>query len=200
MKKALIVVTSHNKLGNTGRQTGYYLPEVTHPYFKLKEAGFEVDFVSPKGGKAPMDESSKDLEDPENRRFLEDPSLLKRLENTLAPAEIRASDYLAVLFAGGHGTMWDFPQDEWLSKIAATVYEQGGVVAAVCHGPAALINIRLANGRFLVDGKAVTGFSNDEEDAVKLSQLMPFLLESKLIERGARYSKAPLWQENVIVR
>ncbi len=190
-KKALIIVTSHDKLGNTGQQTGYYLPEVTHPYLELTKAGFEVEIVSPRGGKAPMDERS--------REPIADRELESKLDRTLAPSEIRAEEFSAILFAGGHGTMWDFPQDERLAAIAAAIYERGGVVAAVCHGPAALVGIRLSNGKFLVDGKSVTGFSNAEEDAAGLTDVMPFLLESKLVERGASYSKAPLWQNHVVV-
>src|SRR5574337_780722 len=138
MKKALIAVTSHDTLGNTGKKTGYHLAEVTHPFFKLKEANIEVDFVSPKGGKAPMDEKSRDTNDPENKKFLADPNLIGKLDNTLKPKDINPKEYAAIVFAGGHGTMWDFPNDKELHQLIAAIYENGGVVAAVCHGPAAL--------------------------------------------------------------
>jgi putative intracellular protease/amidase len=202
-KKVLIVVTSHEPLGNTGRKTGYYLPEVAHPFLALIDRGFsadEIDIVSPQGGRAPMDPNSRDLSDPKNKRFLEEPAFAAKLEHTLRPADIRPADYSAIIFAGGHGTMWDFPQAEELLGIAAAIYEQQNhVVAAVCHGPAALVNLKLSDGRYLVAGKAVAGFSNDEEAAVGLTEVVPFLLESKLIERGALYEKAPLWQPKVVV-
>lgn len=198
-KKALIVVTSHNKMGLTGEVTGYYLSEVSHPVAQLEKSGISVDIVSPKGGSAPMDPNSRDLSDPVNNSFLERDDLVNKIKNTLRPEDINPDDYHAILYAGGHGTMWDFPGNNELAKIARQIYENGGVVAAVCHGPAALVNIRLENGRYLVDGKHVTSFSNAEEKEAKLSEVMPFLLESKLIDRGANYSKADLWQKHVIV-
>lgn len=199
MKKALIVVTSHNQLGNTGRATGYYLSEVTPPYFALAEAGVDVTFVSPKGGKAPMDEKSRDLSDSQNRKFMENPALVAKLENTLSPDQVKASDYDAIFFAGGHGTMWDFPDNEKLAQITAAIYEKGGVAGAVCHGPAALVNVKLSNGQFLVAGKMVSAFTNEEEEAVEATKIVPFLLETKLIERGAKVTKAANFQSHVVV-
>lgn len=197
--KVLIVVTSHEKMGNTGKKTGYYLSEVTHPFFKLEKAGCAIDIASPKGGKAPMDESSRKLSDKENKKFLETPSLLAKLNNTKLLASIDPKEYSAVLFAGGHGTMWDFPLNTDINRISRSIYENGGVVAAVCHGPAALVNITLSGGKHLIDGKTLTAFSNDEEEKAGLREVMPFLLESKLIERGADFKKAGLWAKNVIV-
>ncbi|MEK6681572.1 MAG: DJ-1/PfpI family protein [Nitrospirota bacterium] len=197
MKKVLFVVTNHDKLGNTGKQTGFYLPEVSHPHKVLTEKGFEIDFVSPKGGKAPMD--GVDLNDPINKSFLNNKSYVAKVENTLAPNQVNPADYAAIFYAGGHGTMWDFPDNEKIAKIASAVYENGGVVAAVCHGPAGLVNIKLSNGKYLVDGKTVSSFTNEEEKAVGLANVVPFLLESMLIERGARHTKAPLWQSHVEV-
>ncbi len=197
MKKILFVVTSHGKLGNTGRQTGFYLAEVSHPHKVLTEKGFEIDFVSPKGGKAPMD--GVDINDTINKSFLDNKSYVAKLENTLTPDQINPTDYVAIFYAGGHGTMWDFTDNEKIAKIASAVYENGGVVAAVCHGPAGLVNIKLSNGKYLVDGKTVSSFTNEEEKAVGLANVVPFLLESMLIERGARHTKAPLWQSHVEV-
>jgi putative intracellular protease/amidase len=197
--KVLIVVTSHNLLGTTGRLTGYYLPEVSHPYFELENAGFQVDIASPKGGKAPMDESSRDLTDLENKTFLERNELIYKIENTIPLSKIKAADYRAILFAGGHGTMWDFADNEDIAKISASIYDQGGVVAAICHGSAALINIKLSNGKYLVAHQQVTGFSNEEEEAAGLTQVMPFLLETALIKSGGFYTQAPLWQSHVEV-
>ena len=203
MSKVLIAVTSHGSLGETGRETGYYLPEVSHPFFALLQQGLtidQIDIVSPKGGRAPMDPNSYKLDDPLNRQFVERPELFTKVENTLHPSEIVASDYRAILFAGGHGTMWDFPEAADLLAIARAIYEQqNGVVAAVCHGPAALVNLRLSNGEYLVQGRRVAAFTNEEEAAVGLANVVPFLLESLLIERGAQHQKAPLWQQNVVV-
>jgi len=201
-KKVLIAVTSHDTLGNTGRKTGYYLPEVSHPFFALLEHGFtieQIDIVSPQGGKAPVDASSVDLTDPINKRFLDQAELVAKLDHTLRPADVRPSDYSAILFAGGHGVMWDFPDATNLQAIAVAIYEQEGVVAAVCHGPAALVNLQLSNGAYLVAGKTVAAFTDDEEAAAGLTNVVPFLLESTLVARGAKHQKAALWQENVAV-
>ena len=197
MKKILFVVTSHDKLGNTGKETGFYLAEVSHPHKVLTEKGFEIDFVSPKGGKAPMD--GVDINDTINKSFLDNKSYVAKVENTLTPDQINPTDYAAIFYAGGHGTMWDFPDNEKIAKIASTIYQNDGVVAAVCHGPAGLVNIKLSNGEYLVNGKTVASFTNEEEKAVGLNNVVPFLLESKLIERGARHTKAPLWQSHVEV-
>ncbi len=197
-KKVLIVLTSHNQMGSTGVETGYYLPEVSHPLAELEKREISVDIVSPKGGLAPMDPNSRNLSDPINKAFLARSDLVAKIENTLKPAEINSNEYSAILYAGGHGTMWDFPENVELANIASQIYESGGIVAAVCHGPAALVNIKLSDGRYLVEGKKLTGFSNAEEEAAKLTNVMPFLLESKLVERGGVYSKASLWQEHVV--
>ena len=157
-KKVLIVVTSHNQMGTTGESTGYYLPEVSHPVAQLEERGIAIDIVSPKGGNAPMDPNSRDLSDPVNKSFLERSDLVTKIENTLRPQGVNPKEYAAILYAGGHGTMWDFPENNDLAKIAAEIYDGGGIVAAVCHGPAALVNIKLKNGRYLVDGKKADRF------------------------------------------
>jgi putative intracellular protease/amidase len=197
MSRVLFVVTSHDTLGETGQETGFYLAEVTHPYAAFEQAGIEVDFVSPKGGKAPM--IGVDLSDLLNKEFLENPTKMAKVENTLTPAVIDPSQYNAIFYAGGHGTMWDFPHQKVLDKIAASIYDQGGVVGAVCHGPSGLINIQLADDSYLVAGKKVAAFTNDEEVAVKLNEVIPFFLSEKLTERGAIHSKAGNWQANVEV-
>ena len=198
-KKALIVVTSHSEKGSTGEKTGWYLSEVSHVYFPLVAAGFTVDFASPNGGAAPLDESSRDLKDAENKRFVEDPHLMARMRETARVADVDPRTYKVVHFAGGHGTMWDFAQTPAVGALAAGVYDNGGVVSAVCHGPAALVNARLANGKYLVEGKDLTVFSDAEEAAVGLTKVVPFLLESTLRDRGARTHAAGLWQEKVSV-
>jgi putative intracellular protease/amidase len=195
--RVLFVLTSHDTLGETGQETGFYLPEVTHPYVAFEEAGIEVDFVSPKGGKAPM--IGVDLTDPLNKEFLENPAKMAKVENTLKPEAIDPGKYNAIFYAGGHGTMWDFPHQETLDKVAAAIYEQGGVVGAVCHGPAGLVNIKLSDGSYLVAGKNVAAFTNEEEVAVKLNEVIPFFLEKTLTERGATHTKAENFQTHVQV-
>ena len=195
-QKILIVLTSHDKLGTTGRKTGAYLGEVTHPYEEFQKAGFEVDFVSPRGGAAPLD--GVNLEDPINQKWMNDATFKQKIASTLEPNQINPSSYAAIFFAGGHGTMFDFPQDSRLAQITAQIYEASGVVGAVCHGPSGLVNVKLSNGAYLVSGKRVSSFSNTEEDAVKLTDQMPFLLESKLIERGGLYSKAPNFEAHSV--
>ncbi|MEG4271127.1 MULTISPECIES: type 1 glutamine amidotransferase domain-containing protein [unclassified Microcoleus] len=195
-QKVLIVLTSHDTLGDTGKETGFYLAEVTHPLDAFTQAGLAVDFVSPKGGKAPM--VGVDLEDPLNKAFLDDSEQVFRVENTLNPAQIDSAEYSAIFYAGGHGTMWDFADNQELAEIAAAIYEAGGVVGAVCHGPAGLVNIKLSDGEYLVANKTVAAFTNEEEAAVGLTGIVPFLLESKLIERGANFTKVPNFQAHVV--
>ena len=192
-----IVLTNHGELGNTGKPTGFYLSEASHPYYVFKDAGFLVDFISPQGGLAPMD--GVDTKDPINAAFLSDPELVSKTKSTLPISQVIPDRYDALFFAGGHGTMWDFPDDAPLQKLTTAVYERGGVVAAVCHGPAALVNVKLSNGEFLVAGKEVSAFTNDEESAVKLEKVVPFALESKLRARGARFIKADNFKEKVAV-
>lgn len=193
-KKILFVVTSHDQKGATGEPTGYYLGEVTHPWEVLYQAGYPIDFVSPKGGKAPVD--GFDLSDAVNKKFW-DSEYRNKIENTMKPQQVNPSDYVAIYYAGGHGTVWDLPQNEAIANIASKIYENGGIVGAVCHGPAGIVNIRLGNGKYLVDGKKVNGFTNAEEIAVKLDKVVPFLLEDKLIERGGKFEKSGLWQPHV---
>ena len=196
-KKVLVVLTSHDKLANTGKETGFYMSEVSHPVAVLEQAGLTVEYVSPKGGKAPA--IGIDLNDPITKAFVEDPAKIDRIDQTFSPDRINPADYSAIFFAGGHGTMWDFAENIALAKIAATIYEQGGIVSAVCHGSAALINIKLADGSYLIAGKTVAGFTNEEEVAVGLSEVVPFLLESALVERGAIHTKAEKFQPHVVV-
>ena len=197
MKKILFVVTSHDQLGNTGRKTGFYLPEVVHPYMVLSEKGFTIDIASPNGGKAPVD--GIDQADDVSKAFLADKKYSKQIEETLKLDQLNAADYAAIFLAGGHGTMWDFPDNARLADLIKSIYESGGVVAAVCHGPSGLVNVKLSNGKYLVAGKKVSAFTNEEETETKLSNVVPFLLESKLEERGANFNKAKNWQPIVVV-
>lgn len=194
--KVLFVVTSQQKMDRTGEPTGFHFSEVTHPWDVLVSAGYEIDFVSPKGGKAPV--VAFDLTDAINKKFWDDKTYRNKVENTRRPSEINPSDYVAVHFAGGHGTMWDFPENETIARIAADIYQKNGVVSAVCHGPAGLINIKLSSGKYLVSGKKVNAFSNEEEHEINLDQVVPFLLETELIKRGAIFEKSAPWQVHVV--
>lgn len=195
-KKILFVVTSHDKKGSTNEKTGYYLDEVSHPWEVLHKAGYEIDFVSPKGGTPPVD--GFDLKDPVNKEFWENKEYRNKIDHSLTPSQVNAKDYSTIFYAGGHGAMWDLADNKELADIASTVYENGGIVAGVCHGPAGLVNIKLNNGKYLVDGKKINAFTNEEESAVKLTDVVPFLLENKLKERGAQFEKSGLWQNHVV--
>lgn len=196
-RTVLLVLTSHDRLGDTGRSTGFYLPEAAHPWKVLSEAGFQVDLASPAGGRPPMD--GADLTDPVQQAFLDDPEMARKLDATLRVQDLDAADYAAIVYVGGHGTMWDFPDDRTLAGIARDVYEAGGAVAAVCHGPAGLVNITLSDGSYLVAGKNVAGFTNSEEAAAGLTDVVPFLLQSALEERGAKHTGAADWEPHVVV-
>lgn len=195
-KKILFVVTSHGTKGSTGEPTGYYLSEVSHPWQVLYDAGYEIDFVSPKGGKAPVD--GFNLSDSVNKRFWENKEYRYKVEHTMTPSQVKPEEYVAIHYAGGHGAMWDLADDKALAALATKIYENNGVVSAVCHGPAGIVNIKLSNGDYLIKGKKINGFTNEEEVAVKLEKVVPFSLEDKLIERGARFEKSGLWQEHVV--
>ncbi|WP_312765102.1 type 1 glutamine amidotransferase domain-containing protein [Epilithonimonas sp.] len=195
-KKILFVVTSHDKKGSTNEPTGYYFGEVSHPWEVLHSGGYDIDFVSPKGEKAPVD--GLNLEDAVNKEFWENKEYRTKIENTMKPSEVDPSKYAAIFYAGGHGTMWDFPDNAELQDIARKIYENDGIVSAVCHGPSALVNLKLSSGKYLVDGKKVNAFTNEEETAVKLENVVPFLLEDKLKERGAIFEKSGLWQNHVV--
>lgn len=196
-KRVLFVVTSQATMGETAMPTGFYLSEVTHPYEVLVDAGVQVDIVSPEGGKAPVD--GFDLDDVVNKAFWEQPDHRAKIENTKKPADVNPQDYGAIYFAGGHGTMWDFPDNPELAKLARTIYEKGGILAAVCHGPAAFIGLKRTDGSVLIKGKALTSFTDDEEREVMKSDMVPFLLETKLRGLGARFQGAPKFQANVVV-
>lgn len=194
----LFVVSGHTQLGNTGKKTGYFLSEVAHPWHVLTQAGYAVEFVSPAGGKVEMDPKSRDLDDPINQQFVSSDDA-KALEATMSPSDVEPLRYKAIYYAGGHGAMWDFPDATSLSAAAASIYDNGGIVAAVCHGPAGLVNIKLSSGQYLVAGKRVAAFTNAEEAAVGLTDEVPFLLADKLEERGAIHVPAADFQEQVVV-
>ena len=189
--KVLFVLTSHDRKGN--KPSGFFLSEATHPHRVLADAGYIVDFVSPKGGKAPVDPDSMDLDDGVNSRFWNDTALRSAIEHTKRPGDVAAADYAGIFFAGGHGAMWDLPDNTEIASLTSSIYEHGGVVGAVCHGPAALVNVKRADGEYLVKNMYVAAFTNDEEREVGLERVVPFLLADRLVERGAHHDKAPNW-------
>jgi putative intracellular protease/amidase len=196
LPRILIALTSHDKKGETGEPTGAYLPEIAHAHAVFVKAGYPVDFASVRGGRVPLDGIERP--DAVSAAFLGDAATLTRLDASAPSAEVDPRRYAAVYFAGGHGAMWDLPGDAGFARVTAAIYEAGGVVGAVCHGPAALVDVRLSSGAYLVAGKTVSGFTNEEERAVKLERVVPFLLEDRLRERGARFAGAPLWLVQVV--
>jgi putative intracellular protease/amidase len=197
LKPVLCVVTSANVKGETGITTGFWMAELTHAIGKLKDAGIPFELASVKGGQPPID--GFDLNDPENARFWKDSSFRHALRNSLCLADVDASRYSAIFFAGGHGTMWDFPWSEAVQRVTREIYEAGGVVSAVCHGPAALVNVRLSDGKHLVAGKRVAAFTNDEEADFHATDIVPFLLAPALTGHGATHVPAPNWRAQVVV-
>lgn len=186
-KTALLIVTSHSELGSTGTKTGFWLEELAAPYYELTDAGFDVALASPKGGRPPADPKSESSEAPSVKRLLADPKALALLESTSRLADVK-DGYDAYLVVGGHGVMWDLAESEEIVRLLGGAFDAGRVVAAVCHGPAAFAKL----GR-LVAGRRVTGFSNEEEEAAGLTQIMPFALETKLRELGGKYERGPKW-------
>ena len=193
--KILFVVTSHGELGDSGRKTGYFLSEVTHPWSVLGEK-YEIDVVSPEGGRPPVD--GFDLKDPINRKFWDDRDWQEKMSTTLTPDQVDPNQYRAVFFAGGHGAMFDLPENVALKKIVATIYENGGYVAAVCHGPAGLINVTLSDGTPLVKDKKFDCFTNEEEKENGTVPFMPYLLQSALEEKGGNFDGAVPWSDHVV--
>jgi putative intracellular protease/amidase len=189
-KKILVVLTSVSKYPNLNRATGLWLGEAVHFVKKVEEAGYQVDYVSPKGGYTPIDPHSLAMAEPIDWEWYQKKEFMNRLGTTLKPSEVNPSAYVAIYYAGGHGVIWDFPDNEALQLISKTIYENGGFVSSVCHGAVGLLNITLSNGSKLIKDKEVTGFSNEEEQLAQLDQFVPFLTETELVARGAIYKKA----------
>jgi putative intracellular protease/amidase len=196
-KRVLIVMTSHDKKGSTGEKTGAYVPEISHPYDAFQRAGYVVEFASIRGGAVPLD--GADSKDASVAAFLKNEAVMKAVHGGPAVSAVAGQKYDAVFLAGGHGTMWDFADDKALAQLVGNTYDNGGVVGAVCHGPAGLVNAKLKDGSYLVAGKDVSSFTNDEEQAVGLTDVVPFLLQSKLAERGAHMKPAANWAKQVVV-
>ena len=198
--KILMVLTSHDQLGNTGRKTGFWLEEFAAPYFVFRDAGVELTLASPKGGQPPIDPKS-DL--PENQtpamaRFKQDQAAQKALSQTVRLADMKAEDFDTIFYVGGHGPMWDLVDNPVSIALIESFYNSGKVVAAVCHSPAVFHRV-MYQGAPLVKGKRVTGFTNGEEEAVQLTHVVPFLVEDELKRIGGRYEKGPDWESLAIV-
>ncbi|WEX75567.1 type 1 glutamine amidotransferase domain-containing protein [Sinorhizobium numidicum] len=198
--KILMVLTSHDQLGNTGKPTGFWLEEFAAPYYVFKDAGAEITLASPKGGQPPIDPKS---DDPGNQteamtRFKEDPAAQKALANTERLGDVKAGSFDAVFYPGGHGPMWDLVNDKSSIALIEGFYNAGKPVAAVCHAPAVLQKVTY-RGEPIVKGKRVTGFTNSEEEAVQLTEVVPFLVEDELKRLGGRYEKAGDWADFTVV-
>jgi putative intracellular protease/amidase len=198
--KVLIVLTSHNALGDTGEKTGFWIEEFAAPYYVFKDAGVEVTLASPKGGLPPIDPKS---DAPENqteatKRFKEDNDLQQQLANTKKLADVSADDFDSVFYPGGHGPLWDLYEFPESVEIIEDFWKSKKPVAAVCHAPAVLLNVKDENGEPLVKGKNVTGFTNSEEEAVGLTNVVPYLLEDELKKKGGHYSKGADWASYVV--
>lgn len=199
IKPVLCVVTSNNVKGSTGIQTGFWLSELIHPVDQFEKAGISYEIVSIKGGEPPVDQMSMDLKDEINAKFMNDEAFMKKLKNTRSIDQIKASDYSAVFFAGGHGPMWDFPNNQFIHQIVRQLYENGDIVSAVCHGPCALVNVQLSNEDYLIKGKKMTSFTNGEEVESQSTEIVPFSLQTCISNHHALYQETPNWSDNVIV-
>jgi putative intracellular protease/amidase len=196
INKILFVVTSHDALGNTGKKTGLWIEEFAAPYYKLHDLGKEIVIASPKGGQAPIDPKS-DL--PENRteatiRYYNDKETQNKLSNTVLLSTIKESDFDAIFYPGGHGPMWDLPDDKDSIKLIESFYNNGKIVTLVCHAPVALKNVKTPDGEWLIKGKRVAAFTNTEEEATQLTHVVPFLLQDMLVSRGANFQQGEDWK------
>ena len=200
MKKVLFVLPSHDKLGDTGQKTGYWLEEFASPYYEFIDNEYEVTIASPKGGKPPVDPKSLQLENQTEytKRLQDDQEAKEKLENTLILSEVSPDKYDTLFLPGGHGPMWDLSQDKDLKKLVERFYNNNKIISAVCHGPAGLIQATDKNGDSILKNKRITGFTNDEEEFVKLDKTVPFSLENKLKELGGHFEKTENFKPFVI--
>ncbi|HTI90440.1 MAG TPA: type 1 glutamine amidotransferase domain-containing protein [Puia sp.] len=194
-KKVLFVVTSHDQLGTTGRKTGLWIGEFAAPYYTLSDAGYEITIASPKGGVGPIDPFSDEPQfaTDATRRFHSDKALQEKLNDTVLLSKVSESDYDAIFFPGGHGPMWDLAEDMTAAKLIETFYQHNKPVSLLCHGSVALKHVKDAKGEPLIKGRKVAGFTNGEEEAVGLTQAVPFLTEDLLKSLGANYQKGADW-------
>jgi len=194
-KKILMVLTSHDKLGDTGNKTGFWVEEFAAPYYVFKDAGLDITLASPLGGQPPIDPSSEmdDFVTDATKRFDEDAETKQQLANTVALSSVNEADYDAVFYPGGHGPLWDLATDVTSIKLIEDFLAANKPVGAVCHASAVLLDVKDSAGEFVVKGKAVAGFTNSEEAAVQLTDVVPFLVEDEFIKRGADYQKTDDW-------
>jgi putative intracellular protease/amidase len=199
--KILMVLTSHNKLGNTGKPTGFWLEEFAAPYYVFYDAGLEVTLASPKGGQPPLDPKSDepDAQTDDTRRFRSDAAAQKLLANTLQLSTLPAEDFDAVFYPGGHGPLWDLAEDPHSIRLIEQFWAAGKPVGAVCHAPGVLRRVKTPDGAALVKGKRVTGFTNSEEDGVGLTAIVPFLVEDELKKAGGLFERTDDWGEYAVV-
>ncbi|MBB5646098.1 type 1 glutamine amidotransferase domain-containing protein [Pedobacter cryoconitis] len=199
-KKILFVVTSNEEVKNSGDKTGIWIEEFATPYYLLKESGVEITVVSPKGGQSPIDPRSTlpDYTTKDVKRFLDDPNAQNVLHHTLTLSKVNAKNYDAVFYPGGHGPMWDLPDNKYSISLIESFYNSGKPVSFVCHGPVALKNVKTKAGIPLIKDKKVTGYANTEEEAGQTKKYIPFLLEDMLKEKGANYLKADDWNPFVV--
>jgi putative intracellular protease/amidase len=199
--KVLFVITSHDQLGDTGEKTGFWLEELASPYYLLKDAGVEVMLASPRGGLPPLDPKSNeaDFQTTATQRFADDQAAQHQLANTAQLATMKVADFDAIFYPGGHGPLWDLHNDTDSIALIEDFIANGKPVAAVCHAPAVLLKARDQSGEPLINGKKVTGFSNSEEAAVALTDIVPYLLEDQLIAKGGQYQKVADWNPLVVV-
>jgi putative intracellular protease/amidase len=197
----LMVLTSHSKLGSTGKKTGFWLEEFTAPYYVFHDAGADITLASPKGGMPPLDPKSDepDSQTASTERFKQDTEANRALQSTIELSEVNAEDYDAVFYPGGHGPLWDLSEDKQSIALIETMIRAGKPVALVCHAPGVLRHVKDADGTPLVTERQVTGFSNSEEEAAQLTTVVPFLVEDELKRLGAIYSKGPDWESYVEV-
>jgi len=195
-KKILMVLTSHSELGNTGKKTGFWVEEFAAPYYVFIDAGFEVILASPMGGQAPIDPTSElsDFETEATKRFDADEVAQSKINNTEKLNKMNSDDFDGVFYPGGHGPLWDLTDNSESISLIGHFLSNNKPIAAVCHATAALLNVKDDLGTFIVKNKAITGFSNSEEDAVQLTDIVPFLLEDELVKRGGEYQKTSDWQ------
>ncbi|WP_299779645.1 type 1 glutamine amidotransferase domain-containing protein [uncultured Formosa sp.] len=198
--KILFVLTSHDTLGNTGKKTGFWVEEFASPYYTLLDKGAQITIATPKGGQAPIDPTSDtpDASTAATERFKKDTEAQEKIENTLVLADVKASDFDAVFYPGGHGPLWDLANDKNSIQLIEDFNTAQKPIGFVCHAPAALKGVKNADGTPLVQGKTVTGFSNSEEAAVQLTDVVPFLVEDMLKENGGTYSKGDDWSVHVL--
>jgi len=201
MPKILMVLTSHERLGQTNQKTGFWLEEFAAPYYTFVDAGADVTLASPKGGQPPMDPGSdtEDAQTDATRRFHADPDAQRHLSATHRLAEVNPDEFDAVFYPGGHGPMWDLTHDAKSIALIRRLYESGRPVAAVCHAPAVLTEVKNSDGGYLVAGRRVTGFTNAEERAVELTEQVPFLVQDRLSQRGGMFRHTENWGEHVEV-